>query len=79
MRAIELIVGGALAEGIPVDLVFQHLDNADLTTYEKDYMADLVRPGFPQAVARAVGAAAAAGTCSCDACRARRAHGCAGV
>ncbi len=35
MMAIELIVGGALAEGIPVDLVFLHLDNADRTTYEK--------------------------------------------
>lgn len=72
-RAIEAITAGAMSQGIDPVLVFQHLDDPDLTAYCDD--PQLPDPVYAAAVARAVEAATARGTCSCERCKARRRGG----
>jgi hypothetical protein len=74
-EARALIQAGATAEGVRHDILLAHLDPEDFEVYGRDQLPDLRRPEFAQAVARAVEAAAARGSCSCDRCKARRRGG----
>jgi hypothetical protein len=71
-EARALIEAGATAEGVHHDILRAHLDPEDFEVYGRDYLPDLRRPEFARAVARAVRAAADAGRCTCDRCKARR-------